>query len=64
MVSSAMRQVVQLAELFERDYLLGATNAEKADAIDCYHAACREIGVGFELQDNFGAMISVLGGSL
>lgn len=47
---------------FEERYLLAADGEERASVLDEYHAKLREQGIGFELTDNFGAMIGVLGG--
>ena len=55
---------LKVAPHFEQAYLTGKGNEEKADAIDAYHAELARRGIEFNLTDNFGAMISVLCGSL
>jgi hypothetical protein len=54
-----------LAAQYEKRYLHAKTNKEKALVLDQYHADLDEnYHISFDLTDNFGAMINMLGGSL
>jgi hypothetical protein len=56
---------VLLAATVEARYLLAPSSEEKGEIIDEYHRACALWGGGdFELTENFGAMLRVLGGDL
>lgn len=59
-----MAVAIQEAAQFEDRYLLADTDEEKARVINEYHDRLRDKGIVFDLQDNFGAMINVLFGSL
>lgn len=60
-----MAKAIQLAAEFEERFLLAQGDTEAAAVLDAYHAAVREAtGQKFNLADNFGAMIAVLGGDL
>lgn len=48
----------------EQDYLLARTNEAKAEVISRYHNAMSEIGIDFDLQNNFGALIKTVFGNL
>lgn len=50
---------IAACEPYEERYLLARDGEERAAVIDEYHAA---LGGGFDVTDNFGAMIGVLGG--
>ena len=53
------------ASPYEKRYLLAADNETKAAIIDEYHEHMeREYEARFDLQDNFGAMLRALSGSL
>jgi len=56
-----MAEGIKLAARYERRYLRCKTNRGKAKVIDEYH---RELGVQFDITDNFLAMLNVLFGEL
>ena len=60
-----MASYIMIAANHEEKYLLAKTNEEKAKVLDEFHAEVMEkIGVEFDLKDNFGAMINIIGGKL
>jgi hypothetical protein len=56
-----MAKAIQLISKYEKRYLRNITNKGKAKVIDEYH---KEFGESFNVQDNFGAMLNLLSGSL
>lgn len=56
-----MAKAISLCGKYETRYLRNISNKGKAKVIDEYH---RELGMEFNLQDNFGAMINILSGKL
>lgn len=59
-----MADAIDLAVEVEPMYLSCDSEEEKASVIQLYHDVLARKGIKFELTDNFGAMISVLCGSL
>jgi hypothetical protein len=61
-----MAATIEIAARFEDAYIeAGDDNAAKAAVIDEYHETLKISGLGeFELQNNFGAMLSLLMGKL
>lgn len=61
-----MRLSIDIAvdEDFEQLYLANDTRAQRATVIDKYHERLEQEGIEFRLQENFGAMLNVLGGRL
>jgi hypothetical protein len=60
-----MATAIQLATKYEKRYLQALTNKGKAKIIDEYHRELKQKhGIAFNLNDNFRAMINVLGGIL
>jgi hypothetical protein len=60
-----MAVAIQLAAKYEKRYLQALTNKGKAKIIDEYHKELKQKhGIVFNLNDNFGAMLNVLGGVL
>lgn len=57
-----MADAINAAKGYERRFLRCITNRGKLKAIEDYHAELKSKGIHFDLQDNFGAMISVLCG--
>lgn len=59
-----MAIALETAKKYEGRYLRCITNKGKAKAIDNYHNELRKNRIFFSLQNNFGAMLNVLGGKL
>lgn len=60
-----MAIAIQVAAKYEKRYLRNYTDKGKAKVIDEYHKELKEKhGIAFNLLDNFGAMLKVLGGNL
>lgn len=55
---------IKVAVKYEKDYLLAPSQEEKANIIDTYHEEMEKLGVEFDLQDNFGALLKLIGGNL
>jgi len=56
---------IKIAALFEKQYLkLGEDSDGKANLLDQYHEKLKKLDIGFNLTDNFGAMIRLLSGNL
>lgn len=53
---------IKAAAPFEERFLLASTGEERAVVLDEYHEELGRKGIAFDLSDNFGAMIGVLGG--
>lgn len=62
--TTAMVVAILIAAKYERRYLRCTKPKGRARVIDEYHELLSERGIVFDLNDNFGAMISVLGGEL
>jgi len=56
-----MAEGIKLAAEYEKHYLQCTTNRGKAKVVDEFH---RELGVRFDVTDNFGAMLNLLSGEL
>jgi len=56
-----MAKGIKLAAKYEKRYLRCTTNRGKAKVIDEFH---RELGVKFDVTDNFRAMLNLLSGEL
>jgi hypothetical protein len=52
---------LQLAQKYELRYLRNISNKGKAKVIDEYH---KELGEPFDMKDNFGVMLNLLGGKI
>lgn len=59
-----MAQAIQVASVYEPEYLLAATNEAKAVILYRYHVNLIDDGINFFLGDNLGAMINVMFGKL
>ena len=61
-----MAEAIKIAAEFEDSFLASEGNNEaRAEVLSAYHEAVKErIGKEFNLQNNFGAMINLLGGRL
>ncbi len=59
-----MGRAISVAANFEPQYLLAATDEQKAAVLDGYHGALEAEGILFNLRNNFGAMIRVMFGNL
>lgn len=56
---------IWVASLFEPFYLLTTSNKVRSRVIGAYHWTMRKLfGIDFDLRDNFGAMLMLLGGQL
>jgi hypothetical protein len=60
----AMATGIKEAAKVEDDYLLAETSERKADILDAYHVRMREVGITFNMKDNFMAMLKGLCGDL
>ncbi|WP_135612779.1 hypothetical protein [Methanococcoides sp. AM1] len=54
-----------IAAKYEERFLLAKTEEDKATVLDEFHEdIAKQIGATFDLSDNFGAMVRVMGGDL
>lgn len=61
-----MRLAIDVArdEGFEREYNLHADNNQRATVVDKYHQFLQDQGIIFELRNNIGAMLNLMGGEI
>ncbi len=60
-----MAVAIRMAQEYEKQYLQADGNEARVEIIDTYHERLHEEhGIEFYVQDNFGAMLSVMGGKL
>lgn len=59
-----MFYAILIAAGFEDGYLAAENDEQRAVILDDYHRQLAEVGITFELRDNFGALINVMFGKL
>jgi hypothetical protein len=59
-----MGLAIKVAKEFEADYLSSDDNEHRAKILDSYREKLVSMGIEYNLENNFGFMISMLGGQL